>query len=418
MHVKIRIRIGLTALLAALTAGCGSDGESLPRPREVRFAQERYDLLPGQVRQATLLMRFEDAEMEYDPELDLYKVGWQSSDDAVVRVSARGEVTAVGYGTATLTARSSRFAAPVTASVRVRPEALQLERERYTLAAGSTVHPQLILSEGGEESPSDDRFGMTWRTGDERIATVAADGTVTGCGYGTTTLFGASPLLDRELTAEITVELEGLRFDRTEYTLDIGETARPLLLVTENGTESDAGERFGIAWKIDDERIASLAADGTVTGLRGGTTSLTATTSSYSRIVSARIIVRGGWSGEWMLALWNGGDAMAGSVYLNLADDGTFTLYQSIDRSGFACYRGRYTLTPQGTQNVLTGTYDDGTGWKERYYLTRNGDNLVLTAVDGGDVSEYERREIPDYVKGPQTAAAAKALRTTAGRFL
>jgi hypothetical protein len=46
----------------------------------------------------------------------------------------------------------------------------------------------------------------------------------------------------------------------------------------------------------------------------------------------------------WMLTRWKDGTALTGTVYLQLGEDGTFTLYQSIGTFGYARFTGTYAL--------------------------------------------------------------------------
>lgn len=383
----------------------------------MRFAKEHYALRPGEVIQPQLLLRLGDAESNYDAELNLYKVGWTTDDTDVAQVTANGTVTAVGYGTTQLVVKSFYLSSPVTAGIGVLPEAVRLDAERYVVPLGTTVRPQLLLTEDGKETATENRFGITWSVADERIATVAPDGTVKGTGYGQTMLTGNSPLLDPDVSAVIAVEPEKLRFGAEQYVLDVGGSTRPRLLVTEGGEEREAGDELPVTWRIADPQVASLAADHTVTGVRGGVTTLTVTSPYYPQEVTTQIIVRGDWSGEWMLSLWDGSDALAGRIYMNIADDGTFALYQNLDLSGFAVFRGTYSIADENGKSILSGVYDDGVPWQTNYYLSRNGDDLLLTSLSDGLVSQYVRTAIPDYVKDGVTAKAA-ALRAGFRRFL
>lgn len=64
----------------------------------------------------------------------------------------------------------------------------------------------------------------------------------------------------------------------------------------------------------------------------------------------------------WMLTRWKDGTALTGTVYLQLGEDGTFTLYQSIGTFGYARFTGTYALVGDpATGQVLSGTYADGT---------------------------------------------------------
>lgn len=47
----------------------------------------------------------------------------------------------------------------------------------------------------------------------------------------------------------------------------------------------------------------------------------------------------------WMLTRWKDGTALTGTVYLQLGEDGIFSLYQSIGTFGYARFTGTYALS-------------------------------------------------------------------------
>lgn len=412
----------MAVLFAALfAAGCGDNGgDALPKPQGIRFARDTYQVLPGKVVQSQLRVTVDGVESDYDFATNPLAVEFSTDDPAVAVVRADGMVSGVGYGSTRLVARSASIESPATATVRVLPSELRLDKETYTLSPGASVRVQLIAVENGADSPTENRFGIVWQTADPTVATVTDDGTVTAAGFGTTVLTGTSSLLTEPLTATIAVQLKNLRFEMEQYVMDVEGTVSPRLLVTENDREVAAdNERYAIAWRIEDPTIASLAADGTVTGLSSGATRLIATTPYYPDDVATVIAVRGSWTGEWMLTHWGGSDAMSGKVYLALEIDGTFALYQSLDVAGFSLFRGTYRVAVEGGKNVLTGTYSDGKPWAARYEIAREGDHLFLTSLADDIVSQYALTEIPDYVKDGVTGAPAQGGRQMTGeRFL
>lgn len=406
----MKIKVMAAALVAAVFAvSCGGDGDSSPKPESLRFEKESYRIELGHIGQPNLLIAIGGSESKYDVQADPYKVEWSTADPAVAAVTAEGVVSGISYGTTTLVARSASVPTSASAEITIAPEALRLGEERYVLTPGATVKPLLLVTGSGRETETENIFGIVWSTADGQIAAVATDGTVTAVGYGTTELVGTSSEFGLTLTAEIAVELEGLRFEQEQYTVEIGGSVLPRLLMTENGVEKQAGDGLGITWAIADGGIASLGEDGTVQGLQNGTTTLTVRTPYYSQEVSTRIVVRSEWSGEWMLSLWNDSDAMAGRVYMELAVDGTFTLYQSIDVAGFSVFKGTYEVAVQDGRRILSGVYDDGVAWSTRYVLSCSGDELQLTSLSDEIVSKYVRTEIPPYVKDGATGAPMRA---------
>ena len=84
----------------------------------------------------------------------------------------------------------------------------------------------------------------------------------------------------------------------------------------------------------------------------------------------------------WMLTRWKDGTALTGTVYLQLGEDGTFTLYQSIGTFGYARFTGTYALVGDpATGQVLSGTYADGTPWDSSYAVEK----MTKRELRGGD---------------------------------
>lgn len=107
----------------------------------------------------------------------------------------------------------------------------------------------------------------------------------------------------------------------------------------------------------------------------------------------------------WMLTCRDGSSALAGKVFLQLAADGDFTLYQSLETPGFMKYTGTYSVTDQSGKQVMSGTYADGTAWKFAYEIESRGDKImVMTSSSERILSEYERTAVPEYVQYDDTS--------------
>ena len=105
-------------------------------------------------------------------------------------------------------------------------------------------------------------------------------------------------------------------------------------------------------------------------------------------------------SGQWHLV--ETGDLIEGQgldidVYASFSS-GDFILYQKVgsDLRRYWYYEGTYSVSGD---NVLTGRYSDGTrlgGTRGTgYSVDLSGDRLTLTALSSGEVSVYQRAEIP-----------------------
>ena len=105
-------------------------------------------------------------------------------------------------------------------------------------------------------------------------------------------------------------------------------------------------------------------------------------------------VVKSGLSGEWKLVSWNNTTPQAFDIYMEFFSDGKFNLYQKLATSTYRHLTG--TFDSKG--DVLTGKYDDGAGFADKYSMT-----------NPASVSVYKRTTIPDEVRNsPQTKASAE----------
>lgn len=111
-------------------------------------------------------------------------VTWNSSDEAVATVTEKGLVTAIGIGTAQVTARSASLTANATVSVEQRVFRIVISPSEFKfteLDETFMFEAEAFDANGhGVEAP-----GLTWRSSDDTVATVDAEGLVTARGDGT-----------------------------------------------------------------------------------------------------------------------------------------------------------------------------------------------------------------------------------------
>lgn len=79
------------------------------------------------------------------------------------------------------------------------------------------------------------------------------------------------------------------------------------------------------------------------------------------------------------------------TVYLNLAEDGSFAMYQMVGDGRFVAFSGSWKLAG----STLSGTYADGTGWASSYEVSVEKSTLTMTTEDGLDVFVYKACTIP-----------------------
>ncbi len=122
-------------------------------------------------------------------------------------------------------------------------------------------------------TPSNASNAIMWRSGDENIASVAADGTVTGVNTGTTTITASIGSLSASCRVTVVVpNVRGVVIEQDEYTITEGEQ----LDIKANVVPKRAGNR-NIRWSSSNSSIVSVSGNGTIVGRSNGTATITAT---------------------------------------------------------------------------------------------------------------------------------------------
>ena len=165
--------------LAACGGGGGEGGgESTPASQQSQPKQEvikitaagdKKTLIKGDTAETVQLTAKVGDEV-------LEGVKWESDKPEVATVSDAGLVTAVGVGSAKITASKDGYK---TGNLTIKVE---LEKIEVT-AAGETT-----LLAGQTVQLSANKQGVTWKTSDEKVATVSDAGLVTGVAFGSATI--------------------------------------------------------------------------------------------------------------------------------------------------------------------------------------------------------------------------------------
>lgn len=180
---------------------------------------------------------------------------WKSNNTKVATVSDKGLVTAIGNGTATITATYN--GKKITSKVTV---------------VGMN-HDLVVLEYGGRFSVTRPNYGskvklkvdgtkdkVTWSSNNTKVATVDSKGKVTARGYGqaviTATVNGS----------KVSTDIKVLQMQASELELTKGQSFKLNVL----GTNSD------ISWRSLNNSLVKVDDNGTVTALESGTTKVIA----------------------------------------------------------------------------------------------------------------------------------------------
>ncbi len=116
-------------------------------------------------------------------------VTYSSSNTKVAKVSSSGKITAVGGGTATITAKADGKTATCKVTVNVAQTGITVSGNgSKTVELGKTINLKVT------KVPADatDNYSVSWSVADSNIATVSSNGTVKGVALGETTVTAKS----------------------------------------------------------------------------------------------------------------------------------------------------------------------------------------------------------------------------------
>ncbi len=212
-------------------------------------------------------------------------VSWRSEDRnvAVVRVNADGSATVLGVNPGetdivVTTNDGTNLSAYCRVKVVQLAESIALDKSEINLEAKetdtlvATIFPELATEKSVE-----------WSSSDESIATVDANGVVTAIAVGETTIT-ATTVDGSNLSATCKVTViptlaTSITIDKSEISLEAKETDTLVATIfPELATEKS------VEWSSSDESIATVDANGLVTAIAVGETTITATTVDGSNL--------------------------------------------------------------------------------------------------------------------------------------
>ena len=220
---------------------------------------------------------------------------WSSSKESVATVEQDGTVTAVSEGTCVIRAvtEDGSYSASCDVTVKETPQKprLALSPEAMTIGRGMTEKIKAAFH-GMAEQP------LTWSSGEESVATVEQDGTVTAVSKGNCVITAATKDGSYSASCDVTVkeapQKPALILTPAAMTVSKG--------VTEKITADFHGMgKQPLTWSSSDPTVATVDKDGKVTAKNEGTCVITAATEDGAYSASCEVKVtaaaHGGGSG-------------------------------------------------------------------------------------------------------------------------
>lgn len=216
----------------------------------------------------------------------LQRLFWKSNNESVVKVENGNSTLTAGNkaGRATVTIYSNDVKdANTKAENKVAVKVVNASAEKVEITtpedydAAKGVEAGKTVQLAAKVTPEDADQTVTWKSSDEKVATVDEKGLVTGVAEGTVTIQALSKTegvvaqVELKVTAPAPTKVtvagpEGVDLNNVKA----GETVKLTAAVEPAAAHQD------VVWRSSDETIATVAEDGTVTTLKDGKVTITA----------------------------------------------------------------------------------------------------------------------------------------------
>ena len=211
-------------------------------------------------------------------------ITWESEDEAVATVE-NGRITAVAAGETTITASMDNGAS---AQCRVLVEGVKVKKVRVqpnTLSLEVGATSQLSAAVQPENATIQD---VTWSSGNEDVATVDEDGTVTAVAAGKAVIT-ATAHNGVKAKCQVTVKaisVSQLSLDMSQVELVAGLPGANQVTLTAQTDPVEAGSG-SLKWASSNPKVATVDSTGTVTAKQAGKAVIKATARGGSKNLSA-----------------------------------------------------------------------------------------------------------------------------------
>lgn len=259
----------ITATVNGISATC--DVRVLKHTEGISLGTTEMNLMKGDVSDP-IAVTFDPADTD-----DSKEVTWSSDNTAVAAVDSEGRVTAIGEGTAVITATAVDGGFTASCNVTVSEihvqDAVLAEDTPSELYIGQNHTISVVIT---PENVTDE-VTYSYASSDADVAAVDENGVVSALKAGTATITVTVTAGDfiKDLSFDVEVKeipLEGIAFKEEIKTLEEGQSAQLEILYNPENTTVDRT----VTWNSSDPTVATVE-DGLVKALKAGTTVITAT---------------------------------------------------------------------------------------------------------------------------------------------
>ena len=226
-------------------------------------------------------------------------VVWSSSDEGIATVNKDGRVTGVALGQCEITCTSKtngEVQAKAVVTVQQPVKKITID-EAPVIYAGDSAKLTAHVEPADASNPA-----LTFRSANEKVLTVDADGTITALKYGEATVVAESTdgsKRQAKIKVKVMQHVTGVHTLRRIAYIDIGASNTTRAVV-----EPEKGTNNNMTWEIADSSIAVIEPDRKqpnrvkIKGLRAGETTVTCTTEDGGYQASLKVKI-----GDWEKSL-------------------------------------------------------------------------------------------------------------------
>ena len=248
--------------------------------KEMQLSHSEVTLYKGKSHNLTVTVKPDNATIK--------TATFTSDNEKIAKVDSKGVITAVGKGTATITVTSDdnkNITKTCKVTVLLGVEEIKAEEKSYSVYENQSVKVGVSVLPEGAENPA-----VTYKSADEKIATVDSKGNVKGVSKGETKIIVQS-VQAPEVVCEIPVKVK-------RAVASVTLSAKEISIYSGNSIELKAtlapadADNLEVTWSTSDESIARVNAKGGVTGVKGGTATITATSVDSGKTATCKVTVR------------------------------------------------------------------------------------------------------------------------------
>ncbi len=210
-------------------------------------------------------------------------IEWISSNNDVVTVGENGLVTAVGKGTAIVSARSDGQEANCTFTVLVPLSSLSFDQSSLSLFNGATAQLSVI------KAPSDATLKgeVIWNSSNTSVATVSSDGLVTAIKKGSANITASVDGCTAVCAVNVLASVTGISLNKASATINRGESLQLSYSVLPAG----ATLQGQVSWASSNPSVATVDTQGNVQAIGAGTADITVSLEGFTATCRITVVV-------------------------------------------------------------------------------------------------------------------------------